>query len=304
MDYDSPESYQQPIRDFIKRYLDGENENVDFVPKSNMRIWYNYQVEGYPLHKHSALEVVLPVENGYKYIADGRKFQLNIGDILFIPPNCLHEIECDTEGSRFIYLFEIGFLKNLFDYGEVEKFLSEPRLVNSNTYPDIHQKIRKLFLEISDIYFMHTTKICEMIIFSKLIEVFAVIAQETGTETAVHFANDKQRENFYKFKSLIDYINSHYMDNLSLEYAATFVGFSKFHFARLFKEFTDSSFYDYLTHRRIVAAKALLEDETLSITDVGERCGFTNQSTFTRCFSSHVNMTPSKYRQQLRQSKN
>jgi len=303
MDHESPEGFQQPIREFVKRYLDGEVENVDYVPKSNLRIWYNYQVEGYPLHKHSALEVVLPVENGYKYIADGRKFQLGSGDILFIPPNCLHEVECDTEGRRFIYLFEIGFLNNFFDYNELDDFFTEPRLLNSNTHPDIYPKIRKLFLEMSDVYFMYTNKVCEMTIFSKLMEVFAIIAQEASQENAIHFDNDKQRENFFKFNSLIKYINSHYMDNLSLEYAATFVGFSKFHFARLFKEFTDSSFYDYLTHRRIIAAKTLLEDDALSITDIGEMCGFTNQSTFTRCFSAHVNMTPSKYRQTIRQSR-
>ena len=99
------------------------------------------------------------------------------------------------------------------------------------------------------------------------------------------------------------FIDTHYMDNISLEYAATFVGFSKFHFARLFKEFTNSSFYDYLCHRRIIAAKTLLEDDSLSITEVGRMCGFTNQSTFTRSFSAHANCTPSKYRQQIRQSR-
>ena len=64
----TPINYLQPIRQFIRRTVNNENEDVDFVPKANMRIWYNNQVEGYSVHKHDALEIVMPVENDYKYI--------------------------------------------------------------------------------------------------------------------------------------------------------------------------------------------------------------------------------------------
>lgn len=302
-EYDYEKNYKQPLRDFVKRYLNNGVEDVDFVPKSKVRVWYNFQVEGYPLHRHSPIEVVIPVENGYKYIADGRKFHLNEGDILFIPPNTLHEIECDSEGKRFIYLFEMEFIKSLYNFSDLENFLSEPRLVNQNTYPDIHKKIYNLLIEIADEYFMQTGKVNELSIFANLISIFSIIAKEETQTNSISFSNEKQRENFYKFKSLISYVNTHYMDDISLEYAAAYVGFSKYHFARLFKEFTDSSFYDYLCHRRILAAKSFLEDDSFSISEVGKLCGFSNQSTFTRSFSAHCNCTPSKYRQMIRQKR-
>lgn len=302
-EYDYEKNYKQPIKEFVKRYLNNDIEDVDFVPKSNIRIWYNFQVEGYPLHRHPALEVVIPVENYYKYIADGRKFHLNVGDILIIPSNVIHEVECDNEGKRFIYLFEIEFIKNFFNYNDLNEFMSEPRLINQNTYPELYKKIYNLFIEIADIYFMQTGKVNELAIFANLMQILTIFSQDDSQSATIRFNNEKQRENFYKFKSLISYVNNHYMEDISLEYAATYVGFSKFHFARLFKEFTDSSFYDYLCHRRIMAAKSFLEDDTLSITEIGKMCGFTNQSTFTRSFSAHCNCTPSKYRQHLKQSR-
>lgn len=298
--YDIEKSYNQPLKEFVQRYLTDEVEDVDFAPKSNVRVWYNFQVEGYPPHRHMPLEVVIPVENGYKYIADGHKFNLNVGDILIIPSNIIHEVECDTEGRRFIYLFEIEFIKQFYNYDDLTNFMSEPRLINQKTYPDIYKKVYNHFISIADSYFMQMGKVNELSIFSDLIQVFAIIAQEENQTNTIKIYNEKQRENFYKFKSLITYVNTHYMDDISLEYAAAYVGFSKFHFARLFKEFTDSSFYDYLCHRRIMAAKSFLEDDSISITEVGRRCGFTNQSTFTRSFSAHSGMTPSKYRQQIR----
>ncbi len=303
MEFDPDRSYNQPLRDFVKRTVIDEVEDIIFAPNSNIRIWYNFQVESYAKHSHTAAEVVIPVENGYKYIADGRKFHLNCGDILIIPPSIPHEVECDTEGKRFVFLFELDFLKRMYDFDDLSEFLKEPQLINTITHPDTYKKIYNLFLEIVEIYFNYTSKLYEMSIFARLTEVFAILAQDESSLKMVNLTNDKQHKNFYKFKSLIAYINTHYMDNISLEYAATFVGFSKFHFARMFKDFTNSSFYDYLCHRRITAAKTLLEDDSLSITEVGRMCGFTNQSTFTRSFSAHAGYTPSKYRQQIRQSR-
>lgn len=296
----TPANYIQPIRQFIERTLDGENEEVDFVPETNMRIWYNNQVEGYPAHKHPALEIVIPVDNGYKYIADGRNFRLNAGDILFIPPNILHEIDCETEGARFIYLFDISFVKSFFDYKDLAEFMREPRLVNPNTYPENYTQIYDQFMRINDLYFLYNNIVLEMPIYSHLLSIFGMLARTSSRVTPISIENARQRDSYIKFKSLITYINTHYMDNITLEYAATFIGFSKYHFSRLFKEYTDTTFYEYLTNRRIQSAKVLLNDESLSITDVAFKTGFNNLTSFCRAFQKAVKCSPSEYRHKLK----
>ncbi len=303
IDSDTPANYMQPIRQYLSRDVANQIENVDYVPEANMRIWYNNQVEGYPLHKHPAIEIVIPVENGYKYIANGINFQLDMGDILFIPPNTLHEIECDAEGARFIYLFDIDFIRNLFDFKDLEEFFSEPRLVNPNTAPNIYSHIYEHFMEINDLYFLYGNKVCELSIYSHLLAILGTLAMEASKAEAVTLINNKERENYIKFKSLINYINTHYMDNLTLEYAANFVGFSKFHFSRLFKEYTDSTFYDYLLQRRIQAAMVMLDDDSISIMSVAIKCGFNNQTTFCRCFTNVAGCSPSQYRTKLKKGK-
>ena len=49
-------------------------------------------------------------------------------------------------------------------------------------------------------------------------------------------------------------------EDLSLEGVASQAGFSKYHFSRLFKQYTDSTFYKYLNQKRIEFAKTLLQD--------------------------------------------
>ena len=106
----------------------------------------------------------------------------------------------------------------------------------------------------------------------------------------------KQREYVSKFNQLLEFIDEHYMEELTLESMASMAGFSKFHFSRLFKQYTDFTFCDYLCYRRIKAASELLAHPELSITEVALNSGFPSISTFNRLFKQQLGCTPREYR--------
>ena len=111
----------------------------------------------------------------------------------------------------------------------------------------------------------------------------------------------KQKEYMDKFNTVMDYIDSHYMEELNLDDIAASIGFSKYHFSRLFKQYTTYTFCAYITHRRIKIAEELLEQPDLSITEVALQSGFPSISTFNRVFKQVKNCTPSEYREKNRQ---
>ena len=86
------------------------------------------------------------------------------------------------------------------------------------------------------------------------------------------------------------------MEDISLDTIADVAGFSKFHFSRLFKQFTNISFYDYLNQRRVKEAEKLLLNPNLSITEVAMRSGFSSISTFNRVFKSFKECTPTEFK--------
>ena len=47
------------------RQLKNEQEVVEFHNASTMRIWFNEQNINFPQHWHSAMEIIMPVENYY-----------------------------------------------------------------------------------------------------------------------------------------------------------------------------------------------------------------------------------------------
>lgn len=292
----TPIIYNQPVKQFSKRVLIGDDEDVDFVPDTSMRIWYNNQFRSYAAHKHDALEICIPIENEYKYIVGSKSYTLVPGDIFFVPPGILHEIECENEGCRFIYLFEVDFLSGLFDFSFLRDFFKEVRLVNETNYSSIYGQIYSEFMGINDQYFLYENMVLEMPIYSRLLNIFSLLITMNPQFAPIRLEDSKTRDKYAKFKSLINHINSHFMDEISLEWAANYVGFSKYHFSRLFKEYTDVTFYDFLMHRRMQAAKVLLTDTNMTITEIAFQTGFNNLTSFTRCFKNVTNRTPSEYR--------
>ncbi|MCY0870366.1 MAG: AraC family transcriptional regulator [Firmicutes bacterium] len=78
--------------------------------------------------------------------------------------------------------------------------------------------------------------------------------------------------------------------------AARHVKLSSFHLAREFKRQTGKSVMQYLTEFRMMHACNLLEQSSLSVRQVAERCGFADQSHFGAAFKRAHGMTPLQYR--------
>ena len=149
---ETPPKYKQPVTEFVGRNLTGSLEQIDYSPKSHIRIWYNNQVEGYATHHHTAMEMILCIENTYTVIANNKTYHLNVGDILLIPPNMLHKIICQEEGTRFIFLVNIDSFSNLEDYHNGDYFdllnacftSSRPQLHSSYINPEEAGRLRQL----------------------------------------------------------------------------------------------------------------------------------------------------------------
>ena len=74
----------------------------------------------------------------------------------------------------------------------------------------------------------------------------------------------------------------------------------KFHFLRIFKEFTGCSPMEYRNTIRLEHAKELLTDTDLFIEEISQRVGFASNVYFCDAFKSKVGLSPSQYRKASR----
>lgn len=94
----------------------------------------------------------------------------------------------------------------------------------------------------------------------------------------------------------VEYINQHVSEDISMDAICREIHISKYHFCRKFKKVTGFTVMDYVLKTRIVAAKSMLADTQLPISEVSSRCGFSNMSYFCRTFKDHTGTTPLRYR--------
>ena len=276
-------------------------ELVSFHQSSSVRIWYNDISVNYDSHWHTAMEIILPVESWYDAIIRDETYHLLPGDILIIPSGELHALRASEKGIRFIFLFDISPVAKLSGFASIQSMMTAPLHVTRNTHPHIYDDVYHILLQMRNEYF-NKNEFAELTIFSLLLNLLVKLGTDHLSDVNL-FSNTrpyKQKEYISKFNEVMDYIDAHYMEEFTLEDVASAIGFSKYHFSRLFKQYTGFSFCAYICHRRIKIAEELLGQPDLSITEIAMQSGFPSISTFNRVFRQQKNCSPSEYREKNR----
>lgn len=97
-------------------------------------------------------------------------------------------------------------------------------------------------------------------------------------------------------REIVSYLEEHYSSRVTLQSAAQDLNYSPWALSRLVKKHVGMGFQEYLIHRRVIAARKLLDESDLKIALVARKVGFTDLSTFNRDFKLVTGLTPSSYR--------
>ncbi len=285
---------------FQKRVIAGTHEKTHLSEDgSSAFLWINMEPGIFPLHWHSTVEIIMPVHNSFTVTVNKTTYHLKENDILIIPPGELHELTPTEDGSRFVLLFDLSALNKFKGFTRLFSLFSPSSLITPETMPDIYRTERELLKQVAMEY-ADGGDLAEPSILALLIQFFVLLARNNEDSIPASLPAmqpNKQKEYIEKFNIVFDYIEQHYMEDITLEEVAAQIGFSKFHFSRLFRQFTDTAFYDYLCARRIKTAEALLLDPNLSITEIALQSGFASISTFNRVFKKFKECTPTEFKE-------
>jgi two-component system response regulator YesN len=97
-------------------------------------------------------------------------------------------------------------------------------------------------------------------------------------------------------RKAISYINENYANRIALQDVAHYTCLSPNYLSQLFKQETGKSFLEYLTHCRVEAAKKLLVQSNLTISEIAFKLGYDMPSYFSEVFKKNEDLTPSQYR--------
>lgn len=142
---------------------------------------------------------------------------------------------------------------------------------------------------------------------NQLKDVFAGIAMQelllrlmqTQARTLI-FDNYKHHVSTHRFAYVVQYIQDHIEENLTVEKLSDLACMSKSHFFRTFKRELGISPVEYVIRERIKLSKKYLLDPLVSITDASYRTGFQSVSYFSTLFKKYEGITPKSFKKSKR----
>lgn len=102
-----------------------------------------------------------------------------------------------------------------------------------------------------------------------------------------------------RFNRVLDYVDAHLDEALSVEQLSRVAHFSKYHFLRQFADYAGISLFAYIRLLRLKQASyRLVFNPHERIIDIAMDSGFENPESFSRAFKNTFGQTPSQFRKQ------
>jgi len=106
---------------------------------------------------------------------------------------------------------------------------------------------------------------------------------------------DQEQPIYARLRSVIDYLQTHYAENLRVQCLAELGDLSVAQLERHFRRVFQITPQQMLTKLRIDAAMVMLRSDD-SIATISQSCGFADQSAFARQFKATVGLSPTEFR--------
>ncbi len=246
-------------------------------------------------HYHDFHKIVFFIKGNVSYNIEGKSYKLKPYDIVLVRRGDIHKPEyvSGEPYERIVFFISEEYLDRLRD-GECDlsncfqkakqensDVLRLPAMVNT-ALMEIVDKLEQNGKE--DRY---AGKIYANALFMEL-----MVMLNRG---CLEEENAFSRNALYNQKMLdvIRYINEHLKEELSIEMLSEHFYISKYHMMRQFKEETGYTIHNYITEKRLLAARNMML-AGISATKACYECGFKDYSTFSRAFKAHMKTKPSE----------
>ena len=226
-------------------------------------------------------------------------YDVEEGDLIFIPPAVLHAISNEKEErmQSETYVFHMDFLgakaADICAIRYLNPLMNQkliPPFVIKKGHP-LYEKAADLFEDINTEYDKKTPGY-EIAIKSYLLQLVAALIPYCTRNTE---ADAILTEHAKKLKEVLSYIDAYYMEELTISGLAGICFFSEYYFMRFFKKYMGMSCVQYIKNVRLERAADQFENGETNTLEVALSCGFSNLSYFHREFKKKYGMTPKRF---------
>ena len=273
-------------------YLDKKQHGTPEFP-----VEYYYVDSTHPryqmtFHWHNEWELLRVREGELVLTLDDEQHRVKAGEIVLIPGETLH----GGEAIGCVYECLVFDLYGLFKKIEAVKPVLRP-FYRMDVSPELFFKNSDGYpARVLDIFGEGKQSPCLALeTISAIAALFAWIIKEKRYRSASRKSGWSAR-----IKPVLEYIETHYSEELSLDSLSTVAGMNARYFCKVFYSLTNTTPMNYVNFFRIEQAAFLLDSTDMHITEIAMNCGFWESSYFTKVFKKFKGTTPHLYRRSQR----
>lgn len=255
-------------------------------------------------HWHRQIEFSYVLSGEMDCSVSDIKTRLKQGEAVFINSERMHMSEPATESVETLAL-SVVFSPAILSYGVestvYQKYISP--VVFDKYFPCMVLKKNiqwqyEILKYLSELYKLYQKQSYgfELLVQALLVKIWLTLVLNLDRKVQGSSAELVMEE---RIKHMVTYIQSVFSETITLEQIAASANVSKSECIRCFKSRLGMTPIEYVIELRISKAMSLLSSTALSVSEIGQICGFESASYFTKIFKRSLGVTPSDYRKRL-----
>lgn len=248
-------------------------------------------------HWHSELELLVVEEGIMELVVGGHSYVLNKGAMVLFPPNVLHTAyRIESKHCCFsCAVFSENFISSI-TLDAIQKKVLIPLFVSDFS---VNYLISMNGTRLTE-QWQHLSKALSyqeplnyLMVKGLLLQILSEILLQWNNSFSKEQPEGVRSK---REKIVLNFLEDHFSELLTLDDLATSLNLSKEHFSRFFRQSFRQSPMQYLTQFRLQKACHLLINSDRSIEEIAQVTGFDNGNYFSRVFKKHLFVTPTEFR--------
>lgn len=247
--------------------------------------------EEVPYHYHTFHKIILLLAGRADYAIEGERYSLSPGDYVLVGRGSIHRpivARGDFYERAILYISPEYLQKLSCPDGDLENcFLRSQEGFHYVYHAGAGDRVRQLFALLEQSRReggFGASLLCQALFVQLMVEVNRISLSGNTVSAA---SGDS------KIVALLQYLNAHLTEGLTIDELAARFYISKYHMMRRFRDETGYTIHGYVTEKRLLLAQQLLE-QGLPMGETALRCGYQEYSTFSRAYKKQFGRSPSK----------
>ena len=256
-------------------------------------------------HYHDYYQICFVVSGELQHIQQNQAVRLIAGDAFLVPPGFVHALHFENTRSEIYSLaFEWDLFSPNFPQSEIGRFLngiqkSDPQSIGMRLRTILDKDQRRHLQNILDCLIWQQDKNAPELLSAapSLVACALQLLAQSYYSQPQNIPQDPPAQNTGAIEKCLEYIDTHFRQELSLDGLCKQFGLSRSVFCAAFPQLSGRPLRQYIARKRISEAQMLIRSQRdLTLSQVAALVGFQDDTTFYRNFLKIAGVTPSQYR--------